>query len=413
MTTLWIFSALLGLLALVFIWRHFFKTSLYQANQANMRGETNKDLYYEHLRELEKDFAEGGIDKENFDYLKEELDHSLLLDMQASDKEQQAKDKKTSMIWPATMSAFIIIFSGVFYYQGGAYGELELAQMHKSDAVQGDMSESGKIIAQLKLLHQEVKKNPKNSDAWFRLGQILTNVGEYDSAVIAFDKVIEVEGEQADIFAMQAQALYYKNNQQRNAEIDSLIERALAIDEKDAATLMLVGMDHFQNQRFAKAAESWQIILDNNPNSANSAALLDAINTARAQANMEALSAQQPKTSAETLTVEVSLSEEVIATLTDDKVVFIYALANDGVRAPLAAVKMMASDLPAVITLDDSNAMMPQRTISSVDTVSLQAVLSQAGTPGQKAGDYKAQVNNIKVKNNQQTVNLVIDTLVE
>jgi len=110
MTNLWIFSAVLLVVAIVIVFRHFMQSKLQVADQKNMRGETNKDLYHEHLQELEKDFREGGIDEENFGYLKSELDRSLIQDISATEKELEAVDKKTSMLWPVAISIFIVVF---------------------------------------------------------------------------------------------------------------------------------------------------------------------------------------------------------------------------------------------------------------------------------------------------------------
>ncbi|OUS25893.1 c-type cytochrome biogenesis protein CcmI [Thalassotalea sp. 42_200_T64] len=439
MTTLWIFTGLFLLLACLILWHHFFKSSLYSADQSNMRGQTNKDLYHEHLKELEKDFSEGGVDKENFEFLKEELDQSLLLDMSATAKEEQAKDKRTSILWPVMLTLFIVAFSAAYYYQHGAYADVELAASQPANHPQGEQSEAQVVIAQMQNLHKEVQDNPQNADAWFQLGQLLTSVAEFDSAFIAYGKVLEIEGEQADVLALQAQAKYYKNKQQRNAEINALLDRALMLDPNDPTTLMLIGMDHYFNEQYLQAASVWQQIIDTGGAGANQGPLLDGIAQARKLAseggsagNNADKSARQVNqnsdvanpqptentvaTTAATASIQVTvdLSEQIIAALNQggDKTLFIYAIASNGSRMPLAAVKAKASDLPMTVTLDDSKAMSPRMTISTVDMVNVLAVISHAGTPGAKAGDYKGEVANVKVNANE-VLNLTIDTIVE
>lgn len=451
MTILWIFTTLFLLLAIAILWRHFFKTKLYSADQGNMRGQTNKELYYEHLKELQKDFDEGGIDEENFTYLKEELDRSLLLDMTATAKEETALDKKTSLLWPSVMTLFIIAFSAIFYQQSGAYTDVEIAASQPKNHPQGEQSQAQVIIAQLQTLHEEVKKNPNNSNAWFKLGQLLTNVGEFDSAYIAFGKVNEIEGEQADVIALQAQARYYKNNQKFTPEIEELLEKALLIDANDPTTLMLIGMDHYINLRYALAADTWQKIIDNSDAGENSGPLLEGIDEARRlaseQSGTEVIANQsKPSTQADSalslgqsgnsttnsttnlttdatknmsgdavsIKVNVGLSETIISELQkgSDKTLFIYAIASNGPRMPLAAVKARASDLPISVTLDDTKAMSPQMTISSADQVNIIAVISHAGTPGAKPGDFRGEVANVDVKSTVE-LNLTIDSIVQ
>ncbi len=425
MTTFWIFAAQLMLVAAYIVWRHFRKADVYIADQKNMRGQTNKDLYHEHLREIEKDFAEGGIDEENFGYLKAELDRSLLQDMNATEKEQQARDKHTSIYWPVMVSLFIIVFTGSYYLKFGSYALLEVSPQQAENHPQTEEGKAELMISQLKALQKEVETNPSNSDAWFRLGQYLINLGEFNSAVIAFDKVIEIEGPQADVFALQAQAKYYQNNQQRNAEVDALLNKALAIDEFDATTLMLIGMDHYLNQRFAYAAASWQKIIDNNVPDVNTEALQSAINEAIAMqdqtANNGVVMAEKPAASTNTkgaqqaaISLSVSIADNIVNAIAndEDKTVFIYAIATSGPRMPLAAIKIKASDLPITVTLDDSKAMSPQMNLSSVEQVNVFAVISNSGQPGMKSGDYKGELNNIAVINSQQQI-LIINTIVQ
>lgn len=424
MTNLWIFSAVLLVVAIVIVFRHFMQSKLQVADQKNMRGETNKDLYHEHLQELEKDFREGGIDEENFGYLKSELDRSLIQDISATEKELEAVDKKTSMLWPIAISIFIVVFSAGYYSQYGQYKDLETALSQPAGHPKGEQTEAQMMIAQLKVLHKEVQDNPENSDAWFRLGQILTNVGEFESAVIAFDKVITVEGPQADVYAMQAQALYYQNKQQRNPQIDELLNKALAIDANDPTTLMLIGMDYYLRQEYSSAAQTWQQILDSNGAGVNSEALQSAINEAVAMSGQPAATppamAKSETKPAEInatgpqLNLSVSIADNIIHELNSgaDKTVFIYAIATSGARMPLAAVKLNASDLPVQVSLDDSKAMSPQMNLSTVDEVNIYAVISHSGQPGMKPGDFKGELNNIAINVTEQ-MNLVIDSIVQ
>jgi cytochrome c-type biogenesis protein CcmH len=228
---------------------------------------------------------------------------------------------------------------------------------------------------------------------------------------------------------------YYKNKQQRDAEINALLNRALMLDPNDPTTLMLIGMDHYFNEQYLQAASVWQQIIDTGGAGANQGPLLDGIAQARklaSEGGSAANSARQvnqnsdianphatENTVAATATsasikVTVDLSDKIIAQLNQggDKTLFIYAIATNGSRMPLAAVKAKASDLPMTVTLDDTKSMSPQMTLSSVDRVNVIAVVSHAGTPGAKAGDYKGEMANIKVHANA-VLNLTIDTIVE
>ncbi|MFT5299176.1 MAG: cytochrome c-type biogenesis protein CcmH, partial [Colwellia sp.] len=80
-------------------------------------------------------------------------------------------------------------------------------------------------------------------------------------------------------------------------------------------------------------------------------------------------------------------------------------------RMPLAAVKILTSDLPITVVLNDSRAMTPQAKLSDVDTVHIYAVVSAKGGAGINSGDYKAELNNVAV-NTTEPLNLVVSSKV-
>jgi len=65
------------------------------------------------------------------------------------------------------------------------------------------------------------------------------------------------------------------------------------------------------------------------------------------------------------LTIQVDVSAEAKAAVGDTDAVFIFARASQGPPMPLAVVKLQASDLPATVTLDDTQAMIEGMTLSS------------------------------------------------
>ena len=83
----------------------------------------------------------------------------------------------------------------------------------------------------------------------------------------------------------------------------------------------------------------------------------------------------------------VSLDEKfkMVANLED--FIFIYAQPAQGGKMPLAVVKKQVKDLPLEITLDDSMAMMPAITISSVKKVHVSARISHSGNAIAQSGE--------------------------
>ncbi|MBA6348139.1 c-type cytochrome biogenesis protein CcmI [Colwellia sp. BRX8-9] len=409
------------LLVLAVVWAPFIKQ--HQNNISiddTQRDETNVRLYHEHKAEIEKDFQQNNIDDENYQYLLTELDNTLLQDMENQDlADKTPQDTKVlAMAWPVGLSVFILAFSFYLYAEIGTYEKL--TTMTPQEPMQQSANAEQQTINELKRLMDVTKTEPDNSDAWYALGQSLVTVGEFDSAVKAYDQVLRIEGPQADVFGAKAQAIYYKNEQQIDERVQGFIDQALAIDPNDPSTNILLGMHSFVAGKYQVAISHWQRVVDSDKKNVNKQALIEVIDEAKkriAQPNMtnDANSQIEPSIAGPKLTVNVTLSDEIQTLLSvgDDKTVFIYAISADTSRGrmPLAAVKLVASDLPITIVLNDASAMTPQAKLSDVDVVHIYAVVSASGGAGIKSGDFKAELNNVPVTTTEQ-LNLVISNIV-
>lgn len=399
------------LLILAVIWGHFlFANRTIESDETlshQYRENTNVELYHEHKAEIEKDFAEGSIDEESYQYLLAELDKGLLLDIEQSKSTsaELSQERPLGIVWPVILSLFVFAFSLVFYNKYGALEQLSQLPLTPAD------SQQIQVQQQVEALKKQTDINPQDPETWYALGQSYVGLGQFDSAIAAFDKVIEIEGEHADLYGAKAQALYYREEQNITPDVQILIDKALALDEVDPSTNILLGMHNFTRQNYQQAISYWQKVIDSGRSSVNIEALKEAVGEAKNRVGMTGQpSGNTVDVSGPQLNVSVSISDEILAKLSDgeDKVVFIYAVPAEGGRMPVAAVKMMASDLPADIVLNDSKAMSPQMKLSDVSSVNVYAVVSKLGGAGIKTGDFKAELTDIKVLPNAD-VDLVID----
>ncbi|WP_286263195.1 c-type cytochrome biogenesis protein CcmI [Thalassotalea atypica] len=402
------------LLILGIIWGHFIFANKNKDQDetftSQRRENTNVDLYHEHKAEIEKDFADGAIDDESYKYLLAELDKSLLQDIDQSNTSAAdlSQDRPLGLMWPVMLSIFVLVFSIVFYNQHGA-----LEQLSQSPPTPAD-SEQMQVHQQMEALIKQTTENPQNAEAWYALGQAYVGLGRFDSAIEAFDTVISIEGEHADLYGAKAQAMYYRADQHITPEVQSFIDKALSIDPNDPSTNILLGMHNFMAQEYQQAIDYWTVVINSGRSTVNVEALREAISEAK---NRLTASGEQVANNTEVagpqLSVDVSLSDSIIEKLSqsEDKVVFIYAVPAQGARMPVAAVKMMASDLPAKVVLSDATAMSPQAKLSDVSVVHVYAVVSKLGGAGIKSGDFKAEQTNINVTTTQD-IELVIDEVV-
>lgn len=408
------------ILILMVIWGHYIgQNHLKNQVDNSFRDETNVRLYHEHKAEIEKDLEQGNIDDENYQYLLEELEQSLLQDI-ADNKAEAAGDKKVvgklSVIWPAVISVFILGFTLYFYSQYGSYQLIANTPQQKAQPQQIAAEEQARN--QLAKFAQLIAQQPENGDAWYKYGQALVTVGKFEEAISAFAKVSELEGPQAELFGAQAQAAYYAEKQQITAKVQGFVDQALALDAKDPSTNILLGMDSFIKQNYEVAITYWQKIVDDNRPSVNIEALKGAISEAKGRLSLTGGVVESTDTSkvasGPQLSLKVSIDDSLKTQINDleNKVVFVYAIPTNGARMPVAAVKLKADELPATVVLNDARAMAPQMKLSNVKSVHLYAIISASGSAGIKPGDFKAEIKNVAVTETK-SFELVVNSIVE
>ncbi|WP_368210011.1 heme lyase NrfEFG subunit NrfF [Aeromonas sp. R4-2] len=130
-------------------------------------------------------------------------------------------------------------------------------------------------------LHQKLQRSPADLDSWAALGQLYLYRGEYDNALLAYQRIALLEGgASAATQAAQATVLYYQAGQQLTPEATRLLESALKQDAGEVSALMLLASDHFLHGRYSQAIALWQQLLDGERPRINRAALIEAIQTA-------------------------------------------------------------------------------------------------------------------------------------
>lgn len=414
------------LLILIVIWGHFLRSN--QANfklVENLRDETNVSLYHEHKAEIERDYKEGGIDDENYQYLLGELEKSLLQDIEQNSDENadvtkttRVKTKTLSIIWPVLISVFVFVFSFTFYQKSGGYEQVTKAASATKEQAHQLNEETEQLKVRIQTLQAAIEKNPQSADNWYEMGQVLVGAGDFDNAIKAFERVIIIEGEHADVYGAIAQAHYYKNNQMINPTVQNYIDKALAIDPIDPSTNILLGMHNFINKDYQQAITYWQRVVDSGRENVNIEALKEALNEAKNRLSLSGTAPMAPKNNAEPsnspqLTVNVAMTDAIAEKLSqsEDKTVFVYAVPVNGGRMPVAAVKILASDLPTTLVLNNASAMSPQANLSSVESVNIFAVVSQEGGAGINKGDFKGEQQQISV-DTLTPIDLVIDLIV-
>ncbi len=108
----------------------------------------------------------------------------------------------------------------------------------------------------------------------------------------------------------------------------------------------------------------------------------------------------------------IDITPELRSKAGSDQVVFVFAKAVQGPRAPLAAVKLKVKDLPATVLLDDSKSVAPMFRLSKFKKVRVSARVSQSGRPMKGSGDLEGVTPVITLAQGKHSVTVTINHIV-
>jgi len=352
---------------------------------AGDRDTLNKAFYHQRLQELEQDEAQGVVAERP--EMVRELQQTLLTDIPLSN---QAPVRSISrwVLLPGVLAIFIVSLG--LYFKVGGLPQLMVWQQVKNDlpALRGRvMDPNGKPLTMEELarlglgIRSELQNDPHNINDWMMLGRIGMVLNNATTASQAFQHALQLAPNDPAIKLSYAEVLTRSSDPQDNREAELMLQQMLQADKNDLQVLALLAFNAFQQQQYDRAIGLWQQMLP----------LLPAGDRRieRVQRSIE-----QAKTDSGTqsskLALTVSLSAEAEKMLHEGGVLYISV--SDGVSpVPVAVKKLPLSHFPLSLTLDDSNAMMPERLLSAQHQVQVRVRISRDGTANPQPGDWRGE----------------------
>lgn len=397
MIDFWLPAGLLLLTALAFLLIPVLRVRKLQAEED--RTALNVTLYQERLQELQTQHQNGVLDDAGLEAGRAEAARELLTDTEGVQRRSSVLGGKIPLL-----AAILVPVLGVgLYMHWGALGPLQQAREMAAQQPQS----IGEMTARLE---RAVKETPDSAEAWYFLGRTYMAQDRAADAAKAFEKAVDLAGRAPELLGQWAQALYFANGKQWNAQLQALTDEALKADAQEVTSLGLLGIAAYESQRYADAVRYWERLVAVLPEQDPSrAAIAGGIERARQQMGEgeQASAAAEPAAKVHALEVSVSLAPEVQAQVQPDDAVFIFARALSGPPMPLAVKRLKVSELPAQVSLSDVDAMMPELKLSHFEQVQLVARVSRAGNATQ--GEWIGQSG--PVSNTAREVQaLVIDS---
>lgn len=417
MTLFWIVCAALLIVALLFVVLPLWRTGN-NNDKPVLRDAANLEILRDQSAELEADLHNGLLTQDAYEQGKRELQARLLDEVKIAD--QPAKPPRHPAKVLAIVLAIVLpLFSVPLYLTLGSTGAL-LPQQESNVAEGFGVIRSDTALRELE---KKLESSPANPDGWFQLARSYSELQRYSDAVRAYQKLVELVPDEAQVWASYADVSAMTNNQSLKGEPTRLLNKALELDGNNTLALALSGSAAMERGDYVAAITHWTKLAELLPPGNSEVQMIrDGIKQARdflamqkgGKEKLAQLSrdkgTKKPDVAPATISGKISISPALAGKVAQTDTIFIFARAATGPKLPLAVLRKQAKELPIQFTLDDSTAMQPQMAISNFDQVVVLARVSKSGNATVQSGDFEGSTGVIKP--GSKGVNIVIDSVV-
>lgn len=238
----------------------------------------------------------------------------------------------------------------------------------------------------IELLKLEVKKNPREMDAWRLLGLAYQRADQAIAARDAYANAANIAINDADVLTEYAQSRALADEKRLfDMESVALLQRALRLKPEHLRARWFLGIAMRQRGRNAEAIALWEPLLGQ-VDSETAAVLRKEIGSASGAKPGSDTAAAGPA-----ITVKVALDPSLANNARSDNNTVVFVIAREpGGHMPVAVERHLASDLPLTVVLDDGDSPMPTRPLSQLHEVELTARLSNSGIGNKQTGDIES-----------------------
>ncbi|NLU18880.1 MAG: c-type cytochrome biogenesis protein CcmI [Serratia liquefaciens] len=349
---------------------------------AASRDTLNKAFYQDRLNELEQDEQQGVVAERP--ELVKELQQNLLNDIPGQQDTQEKPINRWALV--PGVALMVVVTLGFYLKTGG------LAQVLDWQQVEAQMPDlrarvaneraqplSMEEIARLGLgLRTALQQDDRNINDWMMLGRVGMALNNATTATQAFAHAYQLDPNSLEVRLGYAEVLTRSNDPEDNKQATQMLRKMIAEDHTNMRVLSLLAFNAFEQGDFKQAIGAWQVMLKLLPaNDQRAEVIKRSIEQAKTQAGEETVK----------LGINVTLSPQATNALPQQGTLVISV--TDGANpVPVAVKQLPLSRFPLSFSLDDSNAMMPERLLSAQHQVKVRVRISQDGLATPQAGDW-------------------------
>lgn len=346
------------------------------------RDTLNKALYQHRLDELVQDEALGVVAQPG--ELIKELQQNLLQDI----PEQPPVQGRVISRWALVPGVVLLVVVAVgFYLKTGGLTQVrtwhqveqQLPQLRERVADEQAHPLSTEEIARLGLgLRTALQYDDRNINDWILLGRIGMALNNGATATQAFAHAYRLAPDNMDVRLGYVQVLMRSGDPADNKQATEMLRKMVAEDHANVQVLSLLAFNAFEQEDYAQAIHTWQLMLKLLPaNDPRTEIIKRSVEQAKRQ-----MSGQPVK-----IAVNVTLSPEAAKAFPPQGTLMISVTDGENLQ-PVAVKKLALSRFPLSFTLDDSDAMMPERQLSALRQMKVHVRLSGDGLATPQPGEW-------------------------
>jgi cytochrome c-type biogenesis protein CcmH len=364
------------------------------------QSKINRRIHQEHLADLDRALAEGRLTALQHQAARDELLRHLLDDAAQSDDTPVAA-VPARWLW---MVVALVLLSGLSYVQLGSpqtWWPEPLSQRVKISATTPE-----KLAEQTRVWQEATQKRPDDDQAWLTLARLQAAQNAHAPAEQALARVLALSPE-PDLWIERAQMKALSAGGVYTGEPWQWIQNVLRDQPQHLNALVLAGSAALSEKRHAAAQGYWQRALalvpaDSEAGQGLQQALAQAAEMAAAPAVLAAVGAGAlPAATAAGNTQpliegEVRVSPEVQSQIAAGATLFVYAMAEEGSRRPVAIWRGTATSWPVRFALSDNMGMGAPPMLSDLKQVRLVARISKTGAAQKQSDDFQVELPGVK-----------------
>jgi cytochrome c-type biogenesis protein CcmI len=435
---LWSSMVLLAILGAIFVVIPFIQKSVSEPVPRKGSGENAQRIaiYHQRLAELDDDVKISKMNAEDFNSAVVELKKGLLSEL-SPEKNLNVNGNNLTLLLAGSL--FLISFTCIFYYATGNHNQFnqwQKAQVALPELGKRAMMPQGEPLSanekqQFALaLRTQIAKQGEDEMAWMLLGRVNMSLGDYKSAMQAFDKTLKLNPHNVTVLLSYTQLLLISGEPDYN-RAGKMLTTILSVEPANFDAISLLGLIAYERGDFVEAKAAFDMLLGSMSKDDQRYAMiksrveelngkLDSMPTkhlvadnAQINNSVETASNKIEQSSAgqsNAIKVKIVLADDLVDKIPENATLFVFAKAASGPRMPIAVVKQSQFSFPLEVTLSEDNAMVEELSLAKFEQVIVTVRVSVDENVMSAAGELQGQSGTIEVKNSPE-VTVLVDQL--